>query len=149
MDIRISIIVDKRSDCNCDAIVYVSTLLEEHMAPIDYGVINHFWIVCQATNALPGFDKPIRPIFREHRHCMNLDKTYTDYYGVYSNGFNIDHDDYEQFVSASKIEARKIVARKVVESLSTLDRLSKKASGFDKERFKSDVIKLFKENELI
>jgi hypothetical protein len=45
--------------------------------------------------------------------------------------------------------SKRIIARKVVESLSNLDRLSRKAAGFDKERFKSDVIKLFKDNNLL
>lgn len=44
-----------------------------------------------------------------------------------------------------KIYRQSMVATKVVESLSSLDRLSKKASAFDKERFKSGVISLFKE----
>jgi len=36
-----------------------------------------------------------------------------------------------------------------VKSLSNLDRLSKKAAGFDKERFRSDVIQLFQEHGLL
>ena len=44
-----------------------------------------------------------------------------------------------------KIYRQSMVATKVVESLSSLDRLSKKASAFDKERFESGVISLFKE----
>lgn len=40
-------------------------------------------------------------------------------------------------------ETKRTIARKVVEPLSNLDRLSKKAAWFDKERFKADVIRLF------
>lgn len=46
-------------------------------------------------------------------------------------------------------ETKRTIARKVVESLSNLDRLSKKAAGFDKERFKADVIRLFQEHDLL
>ena len=40
-------------------------------------------------------------------------------------------------------ETKRTIARKVVEPLSNLNRLSKKAAWFDKERFKDDVFRLF------
>ena len=40
-------------------------------------------------------------------------------------------------------ETKRTIARKVVETFSNLDRLSKKAAGFDKERFKDDVFRVF------
>ena len=40
-------------------------------------------------------------------------------------------------------ETKRTIARKVVEPLSNLDRLSKKAAWFDKERFKDDVFRVF------
>ncbi len=46
-------------------------------------------------------------------------------------------------------ETKRTIARKVVEPLSNLNRLSKKAADFDKERFKADVIRLFQEHDLL
>lgn len=40
-------------------------------------------------------------------------------------------------------ETKRTIARKVVEPLSNLNRLSKKAAWFDKERFKDDVFRVF------
>lgn len=40
-------------------------------------------------------------------------------------------------------ETKRTIARKVVEPLSNLDRLSKKAAGFYKEHFKDNVFRLF------
>ena len=87
--------------------------------------------------------------FEEHSRLRNLDNTFTDYYGVYSCGFKIDNEEYDRFIASSDKEATRTIARKVVESLSNLDRLSKKAAGFDKERFRSDVIQLFQEHGLL
>ena len=61
----------------------------------------------------------------------------------------IDNEEYDRFIESSDEEATRTIARKVVESLSNLDRLSKKAAGFDKERFKPDVIQLFQEHGLL
>lgn len=45
-------------------------------------------------------------------------------------------------------ETKRTIARKVVEPLSNLNRLSKKAAWFDKERFKDDVFRSFKQGLL-
>ena len=152
MDIGISIFTDKGSDRNWEAIEYVSNLLEKSLASMDYGTINHYLLFCNAMKTEPGFEKwstPRRPRFSEHRRFRNLDDTFTDCYGVYTCDISIDFEEYDEFCAATEEEARRIVARKVIESFSNLDRLSKKAKAFDKERFKADVINLFKENGLI
>ncbi|MCQ2134837.1 MAG: hypothetical protein MJY88_07700 [Bacteroidales bacterium] len=105
-----------------------------------------------AVKTRPGFEawsKAKRPRFVEHYRAKGWDGTYLEVDGFYNCSFKIDGEEYDRFASASEEEARKIVAAKVVESLSSLDRLSKKAAGFDKERFKSDVINLFKEHDLL
>ena len=152
MDIGISVFIDKGAYHNVDAIHYVSDLLEKSLATIDYGAINHYLLVCNGMKTIPGFEKwstPKRHRFVEHDRFRNLDGTVTDCYGVYSCEFSIDFEEYDEFCAATEEEARRIVARKVIESFSSLDRLSKKAKAFDKERFKSDVIRLFRENGLI
>ena len=146
--IRIDASLDKKSDSIC----YVSDLLENSLKDIDYGAINYYLLSCVAVKTRPGFEawsKAKRPRFVEHYRAKGWDGTYYEIDGFYNCGFKIDGEDYDRFASASEEEARRIVAAKVVESLSSLDRLSKKAAGFDKERFKSDVINLFKEHGLL
>ena len=152
MDIGLSIAVDLNSDQQSPNIQYISNLLEDAFRTRSYNIINHYWILCQVQKTIPGlehFTKIPRHRFVEKLHFRNLDNSYTDYYGVYTCGFKIDFEEYDAFVAATDEEAKRIIARKVVESLSNLDRLSRKAAGFDKERFKSDVIKLFKDNDLL
>ena len=152
MNIGISISVDLKSDCKSSCIQYVSDLLENGLKDRTYHVINHYWLLCEAVKTIPGFERFTaipRHRFVEHRRLRNLDNTFTDYYGVYSCGFKIDNEEYDSFISSSDEEATRTIARKMVESLSNLDSLSKKAAGFDKERFKSDVIQLFQEHGLL
>ncbi len=152
MDIGLSVIVDRKSDHKLHCIYYVDSLLKENFKNKNYNIINHYWIITQVLKTEPGIERFAaipRPRFVEHRRLRNLDNTFTDYYGVYTCGFKIDFEEYDAFIAASDEEAKRTIARKVVESLSNLDRLSKKAVGFDKERFKTDVIRLFQEHGLL
>ena len=152
MDIGLSISLDLLSDKKTENILYISNLLENGLRNRTYNVINHYWILCQIIKTIPGlehFTKIPRHRFVEHLRLRNLDNTFTDYYGVYTCGFKIDFEEYDAFIAATDEEAKRTIARKVVESLSNLDRLSKKAADFDKERFKADVIRLFQEHDLL
>ena len=152
MNIGLSIVVDTNSTHKSSCMQYISDLLKCNLKDKDYHVINHYWIICQAVKTIPDFERFTaipRHRFEEHSRLRNLDNTFTDYYGVYSCGFKIDNEEYDRFIVSSDEEATRTIARKVVESLSNLNRLSKKAAGFDKERFKSDVIQLFQEHDLL
>ncbi len=152
MDIGLSIVADTYAKPKVPCMIYISDLLEGNFKDKAYNVIDNYWILCQALKTEPGLERFAaipRPRFVEHRRLRNLDNTFTDYYGVYTCGFKIDFEEYDAFIAASDEEAKRIIASKVVETLSNLDRLSKKAAGFDKERFKADVIRLFQEHDLL
>ena len=152
MDIGIFIETDQGSYPKWQCINYVSELMKINLAHIDYGAISHFTFVCKALKTTNGFEKftaAQKPRFTEHRRWQLPDKSYVDVYGLYRCDFKIDFEEYDYFITTTDFEARKIIARKVVESLSYLDRLSKKAAAFDKERFKADIISLFRDNDLL
>jgi len=152
MHIGIFLVSDPGSDHNASCIHYVSDLLLHNMININYGAINYYTITCKAVKTIPGWEKfsqITRPRFVEKKKWQNFDKSYTEIYGSYTCSFKIDFEEYDKFISASDDEAKRMIARKVVESLSSLDRLSKKAAAFDKERFKADVIRILKEDGLL
>ena len=152
MKIGIFIRSDAGIEPNWESIQYISDLLENSMKEKEYGVINDYLLCCIAIKEMSGLEawsKARRPRFVQHYRFKDWDGTYVEIEGFYKCDFTIDGGDYERFGVVSENEARRIVAAKVVESLSSLDRLSKKAAGFDKERFKSDVINLFKEHDLL
>ncbi|MPS72603.1 MAG: hypothetical protein E2590_05550 [Chryseobacterium sp.] len=62
---------------------------------------------------------------------------------------NIIGNDYDNFVSSSDEESKKLLVRKILESFEHLDKLPKKVKDFDKEKFKFDVEQFFKEQDLI
>ena len=113
---------------------------------------DHYWILCKVQKTIGGleqFASVPRHRFVEHLRVRNLDNSFTDYYGVYTCGFKIDFEEYDAFIESTDEEAKRTIARKVVESLANLDNLSKKAAGFDKDRFKADVIRLFQKYDLL
>ena len=152
MYIGINISVDHGSRSKSDCIIKVSEIMKSFFKYKNYGAINYYLILCEAAKTIPGFEKfstiP-RPMYKETRRFLRFDGTREELKGVYTCGFKIDFEEYDKFVTATDEEAERIIARKVVDSLSYLDRLSKKAAAFDKERFKSDMIQLFKDNNLI
>ena len=152
MYVGISIVVDHDSQSKMWSMVNVSKLLESFFKDKYYGAINHYWIVCTAVG--PEYEygessKTKRPMFKEVRRFREPDGSMKDYYGVYTCEFKLDIEEYNQMMISTDKEVERMIARKVVDSLSNLDRLSKKATTFDKERFKSDMIQLFKDNNLI
>lgn len=152
MDIGIFIETDQGSYPKWQCINYVSELMKKTMAHIDYGAIKHFTFVCKALRTVPGFETftaARRPRFTEHKRWQLPDKSIVDVYGSYRCDFKIDFEEYDHFIVATDEVARKIVARKVIESLTILDHLPQKAANFDKERFKTDITSLFRENELL
>ena len=152
MDTGLSIVTDLGSESKVKCMIKISDLMEDYFKDKDYGMINYYWIVCKAVKTIPGFEKfssVERPMFKKVRKIRELDGTIKDYFGVYSYGIKFDYEEYDRFVAASDEEAERMIAQKVIDSLSNLDRLSKKAAGFDKERFKSDLIWLFSQHKLI
>lgn len=68
----------------------------------------------------------------------------------FPSGIGISQDPvFDIYQSLSDEDAMKVIARGVVDTLSNLDRLSRKAAAFDKDHFRAEVVKLFKENDLI
>lgn len=150
MDIGLSIVSDCDSKSKTNSMIKISELMKSFFKDKYYGAINYYWIVCMAVSPDYGkFASVSRPMFKEVRKFRDLDGTIEELKGVYTCGFNFDADEFKLLISSTDEEAERIIARKVVDSLSYLDRLSKKAAAFDKERFKSDMIQLFKDNNLI
>ena len=152
MDTGLSIITDLGSEPKVDCMIKISSLMESFFRDKYYGMINYYWIVCMACKTIPGFEKYTsikRPMFKEVRKIRELDGTIKDYYGVYSYGIKFDYEEYDLLVSATDEKAERMIAQKVVDSLSNLDHISKKAAAFDKDKFRSDLIQLFKDNHLI
>ncbi|RMZ59697.1 hypothetical protein D1632_08720 [Chryseobacterium nematophagum] len=67
----------------------------------------------------------------------------------YSYDIKFDNELYDDFVSSSDEESKKLLVRKILESFEHLDKLPKKVKDFDKEKFKSDVEQFFKEHDII
>ena len=65
---------------------------------------------------------------------------------LFINEFNFNSDEYEEFISVSDEESKKILQDKIIESLENLDKLPKKVKDFDKVRFKNDLLTFLNSN---
>jgi hypothetical protein len=68
---------------------------------------------------------------------------------LFINEFNFNADEYEEFISVSDEESKKILENKIIESLENLDKLPKKVKDFDKKRFKNDLLVFLKKETQI
>ena len=68
---------------------------------------------------------------------------------LFINQFNFNSDEYEEFISVSDEESKKILENKIIESLENLDKLPKKVKDFDKKRFKNDLLVFLKKETRI
>ena len=68
---------------------------------------------------------------------------------LFINEFNFNSDEYEEFISVSDEESKKILENKIIESLENLDKLPKKVKDFDKKTFKNDLLVFLKKETQI
>ena len=127
----------------------IIALLHHHFNTIEYESMDVFEIVFIALDESIKYDAK-RPRYQAHQHYyQKFLKEYIDINGEYTCYYRFTPEEYDVLVNGSDEDANKVIARGVVDSLSNLDRLSRKAAAFDKDHFRAEVVKLFKENDLI
>jgi len=94
------------------------------LAPEGFG---HFF---EKKKPLYVSDRTTKNRFTGEQHHM---------YRLFIDNIVIEPDEYENFVSGTDLYSLEIVKDKILESLSSLDRLPKKVKDFDKEKFRIDM----------
>lgn len=129
-------------------IIDFSNSLKEYFINKSYGEgINHFLIgiICVKPE-FESFFKVRKPRYKAIDNIKFFDGNKTELIGVYGYDIRLN---FEEFVSASETESKKILATEILNSLTNLDVLPKKVKDFDKERFKEDIEQFFKSEKLI
>jgi hypothetical protein len=129
-------------------LIEFSNSLKEYFIIKSYGEdLNHFviGIICVKPE-FETFFKVRKPRYKAIDKIKLLDGNTVELIGVY--GYDIKLN-FNEFVSATETESRKILAQEILNSLSNLEDLPKKVKDFDKERFKEDIEQFFKSEKLI
>jgi len=128
--------------------IELSNNLKDYFSNKNYGTeLNLFLIgVICVKPEFESFFKVRKPRYKAVDRIKLLDGNVTELTGVY--GYDIKLN-FEEFVSATETESKKILAQEILNSLSNLDKLPKKVKDFDKERFKSDMEQFFKSENLL
>ncbi|MCZ8319767.1 MAG: hypothetical protein O9303_13280 [Silanimonas sp.] len=116
--------------------------------------ILNYYIGCICIKTLPGYEKwyQVRnPKYKELQIIKSIFPNGDDIIikKSFSNDIKIDGEEYDDFITVSDEESKKILAKKIIESLENLDKLPKKVKDFDKEKFKETITDFFKERNLI
>ncbi|MDY3344199.1 hypothetical protein PG326_02870 [Riemerella anatipestifer] len=149
MEFNISITIDEKAKHKSHLIVDLSEALKEYFRDKNYGEdIKDYVIGCICTLPPEGFEKfntPKKPTYVDYKKTKNI------YTGeehtmnkLFINRFNFNSDEYEEFISVSDEESKKILENKIIKSLENLDELPKKVKDFDKEQFKKDLLAFLK-----
>ncbi|GAA0875034.1 hypothetical protein GCM10009118_14420 [Wandonia haliotis] len=120
----------------------------------DYGNdIYQYLVSIDVVNPSEGYEhlyKDFKPKYTEYKALINKfsgDKMEIEKQFHYS--IKITGELFDEFISTTETEGRKILAQELLKSLSNLDALPKKVKDFDKERFKADMEAFFKEQNLL
>jgi hypothetical protein len=141
------------ADHKSETIKEVTSLLNDFLQAHDYGdgIRNYnVGVICIKTR--PGYEKwyKIRkPRLAEYETFKKFDGTILEFKNAFYNDIKIDGEEFDYFVICSNLEAKKLLAKKIVESFINLDTLPKKVKDFDKARFLSDVKFFLKEQGLL
>lgn len=154
MNISISLIMDPLAKHKSNIIVSMSQELKAFFADRFYGEdIQDYSIGFTCVLPPEGFEH----LFKKKKPAYVDDKTTKNkftgephrMFKLFLDSIDLDSREYADFVDSSDEESRKILARKILESLENLDKLPKKVKDFDKERFKQDMEEFFREQNLL
>lgn len=154
MKFGISITIDKKAEHKSHLIIDLSESLKSYFQDKNYGEdIKDYIIGCICILPPEGFEKfnkPKKPTYVDYKITKNI---YTGEEHImnklFINGFNFNSDEYEEFISVSDEESKKILENKIIESLENLDKLPKKVKDFDKKTFKNDLLVFLKKETQI
>ena len=154
MKFGISITIDKKAEHKSHLIIALSEALKEYFQDKNYGEdIKDYIIGCICILPPEGFEKfnkPKKPIYIDDKTTkIRFTGEELRMHTLFINEFNFNADEYEEFISVSDEESKKILENKIIESLENLDKLPKKVKDFDKKRFKNDLLVFLKKETQI
>ena len=153
MNFGISIEIDSLASHKSEIIQNLSNKLFSFFEDKYYGEsINIFTIGCICIKAIPDYEEwyKIRsPKYKETETIKLLDGRKLELKKTYVYDIKFNEEEYNKFIKSEVKEAENMIAKKIIDSLSYLDKMPKKINDFDKERFKHDLITYFKSNGLL
>ncbi|MBY0067110.1 MULTISPECIES: hypothetical protein [Empedobacter] len=154
MEFDIILESDNKSYEKKKSIDFISQSLAGFLKNRSYGEdVETFLIGFVAIKTKPGYEewyKERKPKYIDYRLTKSrLTGLPLETIKQYSYDIKFDYELYDEFVNGTEEESSKLLARKILDSFSHLDKLPKKIKDFDKDKFKSDVEEFFKSNNLL
>lgn len=154
MKISISQKIDTQAKHKNNEVTFISEKLKSYFNDKFYGEDIQNYII-GFTCVLPpeGYEH----LFPKKKPLYVDDKTVTNkytgekerFYKLFINEIYLNNEEYEDFISNSNIESKKLLVKKILESLDDLHKLPKKVVDFNLNKFRSDLKEFFKKENLI
>lgn len=145
---------DRNASNKSDIINELQKSINSYVNTNNYGNdIMDYFINFDITNYPDGYEhlqKKFKPKYTEHRVSVNrytgekMEIIKQFHYSIIIGG-----DLYNMFINGTREESMKIIATEIFKSFSNLDKLPKKVTDFEKEKFKSDMRFFFKCKNLL
>lgn len=154
MNFNIEISIEEEAIKKNIVIISLEKELNNYINHKNYGKdVETFTIRLNCINPPKGFEhlfKLLPPKYIDFKIVKNIHTgEYQEFRKHFFLSINIIGDNYEKFISSTDEESKKILAREVLKSFVHLDKLPKKIKDFDKEKFKADVEKFFRQQNLL
>lgn len=153
MEFGITQELDTGTNKKSNLIQEISDNLESFLKNKNYGKdVETFLIGFVGIRTKPGYEewyKERKPKYIDYKVIKSFTNQPIEIRKKYGYDIKFDYELYDEFVNGTEEESSKLLARKILDSFSHLDKLPKKIKDFDKEKFKSDVEEFFKINNLL
>lgn len=150
MHFNIALTMDSRAGAKSSILTYLSTYMNTFFKDKDYGAdLQKYTLGFTSVLAPEGFGhffEKKKPLYVWDRITKNrFTGEQHHMFRLFMDSIVIGPDEYEDFVSGTDHNSLQLVKAKILESLSSLDRLPKKVKDFDKERFRIDMRNLLEQ----
>ena len=148
MKVRTSLRIDSDAQHKIDLINSLTDSLEKYFTPKNYGSdIEDILIGLTCVFVSEGYEHLFKIYPPKYVDFKVIKNKYTgesiELKKYFNYSLKLSNKIYEEFISATDEESKKILANEILNSFSNLDSLPKKVKDFDKERFKKDVETFF------
>lgn len=148
MNFSIALYTSREIVNKSNLIISLSNAIKEYFENKSYGVDLKSIIV-----GLICVSPQSEAFFKQRKPKYNKEKKSVKSEGFeYENEKYLEYDlkiDFQSFKNADEEEARKILAREILASLSVFEKMKSKITDFDMNRFKADLEEYFKSRSLI
>jgi hypothetical protein len=148
MKFQIALKIDEPAGVRSAMIQSLSEEMRAYFLPRDYGkdVQEYLLLLICVGKKFDYLFAVNKPFYVDHKVRKNrFTGGPIEMNKVFMNDVKLDQVEYAQFVTGDEADAKRLLIRKILGSLSSLDSLPRKVKDFDRLRFEADMQEFFRQ----